>query len=83
MKQIKNCKKNLNLEIKIGIEIIANQSLNEEKKDFVNRLIEIEKNILNQKQRIEKINAKINIIIYWDSIREVLFSPLTFSISFE
>ena len=71
------------MEIKIGIEIIANQYLNEEKKDFVNRLIETEKTILNQKQRIEKINAKINIIIYWDSIREVLFNPLTFSISFE
>ena len=71
------------MEIKIGIEIIAIQSLNEEKKDFVNRLIETEKTILNQKQRIVKINAKINIIIYWDSIREVLFSPLTFSISFE
>ena len=71
--------KNFNLEIKIENEIIANQSLSKEKKDFVNRLKETEKTVFNQNQRIAKLNAKINIITYQDSIKEVLFSLLRIS----
>ena len=71
--------KNLNLEIRIDNEVIANKSLIEEKKDIVNRLKETEKTLLNQNQKIEELSAKINIITYRDSIKEVLFGLLKIS----